>query len=150
MITRVLVKWSAHEVPAAGDERGVAALRAGGIYARPLWLYRALSYLMSHVRGTSILTSPTCRYTVSRKDERTGQPIYGYLCGKPSAPNLGPGTPEQKAGACIDHLMGLHSPWAELRRVLRRSAYARPTPPTDSADTQQSNASAPHRTGTNE
>lgn len=59
----------------------------------------------------------TCRYTVGREDELTGQWIYGYRCGKPSVPGLAPSSPEYKAGACLEHLDGRHSPWVELRRI---------------------------------
>jgi hypothetical protein len=66
-----------------------------------------------------LTSTNTCRYTVGREDELTGLWTYGYRCGKPSVPGLALDSTEHKAGACIEHLNGLHSPYAELRRILR-------------------------------
>ena len=74
---------------------------------------------MIHEEKSVLTMQSTCRYTVGREDALTGQWTYGYPCGKPSAPGLAPGAPEHKAGACLDHLNGRHSPRVELRRILR-------------------------------
>jgi hypothetical protein len=75
-----------------------------------------------------VTTPKTCHYMISRTDGLTGQWIYGYRCGKPSAPDLSPRTPAYQVGACLDHLNGRLSPLEtqqELSRATRQTYIER-------------------------